>query len=397
MSTVPLEISDLIIGVGLRFDDRVTGKVSEFAPHARFIHIDIDPSEMHKVKRAAVPIVADAKVALARLIEAVEPGDHSTWINEVRSWEAENNERSASIQRNQEYPDPTSILEAIRAETNDEAIIVTDVGQHQMWTARHYTWTRPNSHITSGGLGTMGFALPAAMGVKMGMPDATVWVVAGDGGIQMNIQELATLKQEGITVKVAIMNNGYLGMVRQWQHFFHNGNYSETPITGPDYVKLADAYGLTGMCVTRREDVEAAVHKAMETEGTVIIDFVIESEANVYPMVAPGAAITNMIEEKPRRARIMTDQTYQAVADQQAGTISSCRVTTFSPGLRLNDRSVRCSSGTDRSYTIVVLRMTGMERSTALSACFVAGAPKRKRLPLGEVNFQDDAYHGRDE
>ncbi|HYB02069.1 MAG TPA: biosynthetic-type acetolactate synthase large subunit, partial [Ktedonobacteraceae bacterium] len=160
--------SDLIIGIGLRFDDRVTGKVSEFAPHARFIHIDIDPSEMHKVKRAAVPIVADAKEALARLVEEVEQDEHSTWIDEVRGWEAENNERSASIERNQEYPDPICILEAIRAETKDEAIIVTDVGQHQMWTARHYTWTRPNSHITSGGLGTMGFALPAAMGVKMG-------------------------------------------------------------------------------------------------------------------------------------------------------------------------------------------------------------------------------------
>jgi len=290
--------ADLVIGVGLRFDDRVTGKVSEFAPHACFIHIDIDPSEMHKVKRAAVPIVADAKEALARLIEVSEPGNHSEWIHQVRSWEAEDSERSASIQRNQEYPDPTSILEAIRSETNDEAIIVTDVGQHQMWTARHYTWTRPNSHITSGGLGTMGFALPAAMGVKMGIPDAMVWAVAGDGGIQMNIQELATLKQEGITVKVAIMNNGYLGMVRQWQHFFHNGNYSETPITGPDYIKLAEAYGLIGIRVTKRQDVEAAVRKAMDTEGTVIVEFVIESEANVYPMVAPGAAITNMIEEK---------------------------------------------------------------------------------------------------
>src|SRR5437899_7785910 len=162
---------------------------------------------MHKVERAAVPIVADAKVGLARLIGAVEQGDNGTWINEVRSWEAENSERSASIQRNQEYPDPTSILEAIRAETNDDVIIVTDVGQHQMWTARHYTWTRPNSHITSGGLGTMGFALPAAMGVKMGIPDATVWVVAGDGGIQMNIQGLATLTQEGLTDKAALTTN----------------------------------------------------------------------------------------------------------------------------------------------------------------------------------------------
>jgi len=292
-----ISAADLIIGVGLRFDDRVSGKVSEFAPHARLIHIDIDPSEMHKVKVAAVPIVADAKAALAALIEAVEPGDHSSWINEVRSWEAQDIERGSGIKRDQEYPDPTSILDAIHAETNGEAVIVTDVGQNQMWTARHYTWTRPNSHITSGGLGTMGFALPAAMGVKMGMPDAPVWVVAGDGGIQMNIQELATLHQEGIAVKVAIMNNGYLGMVRQWQQFFHAGNYSETPITGPDYVQLASAYGLTGICVTRREDVAAAVHQAMEKEGTVIIDFVIESQSNVYPMVIPGTAITNMIEE----------------------------------------------------------------------------------------------------
>ncbi len=289
--------ADLIIGVGLRFDDRVTGKVSEFAPHARIIHIDIDPSEMHKVKVATVPIVADAKVALAALTEAVEPGDHRGWLNEIRSWEAMADERGKSVRRNEAHPDPIAIMEAIREATNGEAIVVTDVGQNQMWAARHYTWTRPNSHITSGGLGTMGFALPAAMGVKMGIPDASVWAVVGDGGIQMNIQELATLKQQGVTVKVAIMNNGYLGMVRQWQQFFHSRNYSETPITGPDYVKLADAYGLLGICVTRREDVAAAVRQAMETEGTVIIDFVIESESNVYPMVAPGSAITNMIEE----------------------------------------------------------------------------------------------------
>ncbi len=290
-------MADLIIGVGLRFDDRVTGKVSEFAPHARIIHIDIDASEMHKVKPAAVPIVADAKAALSALVEAVAPGDHSAWIAEIRGWEAQEQERLARASREQAYPDPRGILDAIYAATNGDAIIVTDVGQHQMWTARFYPWKRPNSHITSGGLGTMGFALPAAMGVKMGVPDATVWVVAGDGGIQMNIQELATLKQLGLAVKVAIMNNGYLGMVRQWQQFFHNHNYSETPITGPDYPKLAEAYGLSGMRITRREDVAAAVRTAMETEGTVIIDFVIEPESNVYPMVAPGSAITSMIEE----------------------------------------------------------------------------------------------------
>ena len=290
--------SDLIIGVGLRFDDRVTGKVTEFAPHARFIHIDIDPSEMHKVKVAAVPIVADAKTALAALTQAVAPDDKSAWLKEIRSWQEQENERQKHIRRQDDCPDPISILEGIRKATDGQAIVVSDVGQNQMWTARHYLWTRLNSHITSGGLGTMGFALPAAMGVKMGMPDVPVWAVAGDGGIQMNIQELATLRQEGVTVKVAIMNNGYLGMVRQWQQFFHSRNYSETPMTGPDYVQLAAAYGLKGIRVTRREDVDAAIKEAMETEGTVIIDFVIEAEANVYPMVPPGSAITNMIEEK---------------------------------------------------------------------------------------------------
>src|SRR5579883_2601678 len=290
-------VADLIVGVGLRFDDRVTGKVSEFAPHAKLIHIDIDPSEMHKVKRAAVPIVSDAKVGMSALCEAVEPGDHSEWLSEIRGWEARNKRRQRSIRREKERPDPASILSAIRAATDGEAIIVSDVGQHQMWTARFYQWTRPNSHLTSGGLGTMGFALPAAIGASMGKPGAPVWVVAGDGGFQMNVQELATLQQEGIALKVAIMNNGYLGMVRQWQQFFHQRNYSETPITGPDYVKLAAAYGLTGMCITRGDEVEAAVKRAMETEGTVIIDFVIEAEANVYPMVAPGSGITSMIEE----------------------------------------------------------------------------------------------------
>lgn len=288
--------SDLIVAVGMRFDDRVTGKVSEFAPNAQIVHIDIDASEMHKVKLATVPIVADAKDALAALTGAIEQGEHRAWLQEIRGWEAAANERGRIV-LNEGFPDPTSILDAIRNETKGEAIVVSDVGQHQMWTARFYTWTRPNSHITSGGLGTMGFGLPAAMGVKMGLPNETVWVVAGDGGIQMNIQELATLQQQGIALKIAIMNNGYLGMVRQWQEFFHNHNYSETPMTGPDYVKLAEAYGLKGMRITKREDVEKAVHEAMETEGTVIIDFVIEATSNVYPMVAPGAAITDMIQE----------------------------------------------------------------------------------------------------
>ncbi len=292
-----IDAADLIIGVGLRFDDRVTGDVSGFAPNARIIHIDIDPSEMHKVKVATVPIVSDAKVALAALTDAVAPAGKRAWLEEIRSWEAAANERNQSLQHDEALPDPVGILNAIYKATNGEAIIVSDVGQHQMWTARFYRWERLNSHITSGGLGTMGFSLPAAMGVKMGVPDAPVWAVAGDGGIQMNLQELATLQQEGVAVKVAIMNNGYLGMVRQWQQFFHSHNYSETPITSPDYTKLAPAYGLTGIRVTSRDEVEAAVKHAMETEGTVIIDFAIESEANVFPMIPSGKTVKQMIEK----------------------------------------------------------------------------------------------------
>jgi len=296
-----IDTADLIIGVGLRFDDRVTGDVSAFAPNARIIHIDIDASEMHKVKVATVPIVSDAKVALAALIDAVAPADKRVWLEEIRSWEAADDKRSQSVQHDETLPDPVSILDAIYKATNGEAIIVSDVGQHQMWTARFYRWERLNSHISSGGLGTMGFSLPAAMGVKMGIPDAPVWAVAGDGCFQMNLQELATLQQEGVAVKVAIMNNGYLGMVRQWQQFFHSRNYSETPITSPDYTKLAPAYGLTGIRVTSRHEVEAAVKRAMETEGTVIIDFAIESEANVFPMIPSGKTVKHMIEKQPEQ------------------------------------------------------------------------------------------------
>jgi acetolactate synthase-1/2/3 large subunit len=296
-----IDAADLIIGVGLRFDDRVTGDVNAFASNADIIHIDIDPSEMHKVKVATVPIVSDAKVALAALTDVVAPTNQRAWLAEIRSWEAASKERSQSIQHDEALPDPVSILNAIYQATDGEAIIVSDVGQHQMWTARFYPWERLNSHISSGGLGTMGFSLPAAMGVKMGVPDAPVWAVAGDGCFQMNLQELATLQQEGVAVKVAIMNNGYLGMVRQWQQFFHSRNYSETPITSPDYTKLAPAYGLTGIRVTRCDEVEAAVKRAMETEGTVIIDFAIESEANVFPMIPSGKTVKQMIEEQPEQ------------------------------------------------------------------------------------------------
>jgi acetolactate synthase I/II/III large subunit len=287
--------ADLIVGVGLRFDDRVTGKVSDFAPHAQIIHIDIDPSEMHKVKVASVPLIADAGAALAALHEQIESLDHSEWLREIRRWQF-TDEVLGRRTFDEMLPDPIGILTAMHEATDGKAILVTDVGQHQMWVARHYPWTRHNSHITSGGQGTMGFALPAALGVKMGLPDVSVWVVAGDGGIQMNIQELATLQQEGVDIKIVIMNNGYLGMIRQLQQFFYGGNYVEAPISSPDYVQLADAYGMKGMRITRREDVADAIRTAMETPGSIVLDFVIEAEANVYPTVIPGKGITEMIE-----------------------------------------------------------------------------------------------------
>jgi acetolactate synthase-1/2/3 large subunit len=297
--------ADVLLAVGMRFDDRVTGDVSQFAPYAQIIHVDIDPAEMGKVVRPMVPIVADARVALeaiAELLPETSAERLATWRECVGTWR---NEPPAHVgtcpEEEDEPPEPAEVLAAIRTATQGEAILVTDVGQHQMWAARFYGYDRPNTHLTSGGLGTMGFALPAAMGAALARPDEPVWVVAGDGGIQMNIQELATIVSLGLPLKIAILNNGYLGMVRQWQEFFHARNYSETRLSGPDYVKLAEAYGLAGFQVTRGRDVAAVVERAMSIPGPVLMDFVIEREANVYPMVAPGKGNTQMIEQPVAR------------------------------------------------------------------------------------------------
>ena len=296
--------SDVLIAVGMRFDDRVTGAVSDFAPKARIIHIDIDPSEMGKVLMPAVPIVADARVALEALVSKVAPARHDDWMETIRQWRAEAEQSGETPPASPEtapdaFPQPQQILAAIRKATQGKALMVTDVGQHQMWAARFYGYDQPNTHLTSGGLGTMGFALPAAMGAAMGRREEPVWVVAGDGGIQMNIQEMAAIVELGLPIKVAIFNNGYLGMVRQWQQFFHERNYSETRITGPDYVKLADAYGAKGFQVVRAGDVTEAVEQAMAIDGPVIIDFVMEQEANVFPMVPPGKGNITMIHRAP--------------------------------------------------------------------------------------------------
>ncbi|MGZ3679731.1 MAG: biosynthetic-type acetolactate synthase large subunit [Ktedonobacterales bacterium] len=300
-----INAADLLIAVGMRFDDRVTGNVMHFAPNAQIIHIDIDPSEMGKVLPPTVPIVADARRALTALIERVTPGHHSDWMATIASWRTEAEQVETADQNAHDVdgmPTPRQVLAAIRAATDGDATVVTDVGQHQMWAARFYGYERPNSHLTSGGLGTMGFALPAAMGVAFARPQTPIWVVAGDGGIQMNIQELATIADLGAPIKVAILNNGYLGMVRQWQEFFHQRNYSETRITGPDYPKLAEAYHMTGFRVTRAADVEETIRRAMEIEGPAIIDFTIEQGANVFPMVPPGKGNTEMIERAPTAA-----------------------------------------------------------------------------------------------
>jgi len=287
-----IDEADLIVAVGMRFDDRITGKLETWAPNAKFVHIDIDPAEINKNVKVEVGIVADAKDGLATLTTASSPADHTEWLETIRS-----RARPEGPPTDTEGITPYDVLGAIKRGTGGEARLVTDVGQHQMWAARFYGYEKHNSHITSGGLGTMGFALPAAMGVKAAFPGEPVWAVAGDGGIQMNIQELATLVQEGLEIKIAVLNNGYLGMVRQWQQFFHNRNYSETRITGPDYELLCPAYGLQGRTVTQKEDVEMAVDWAMATPGSVVLDFRIAQEANVYPMIPSGGSVATMIEE----------------------------------------------------------------------------------------------------
>ncbi len=293
-----IDKSDLLFAVGMRFDDRITGAAHKFAPNAKIIHVDVDPSELGKVVKPTIGIAEDAKAAMRSVLghlEAVPEGEGcSAWREELaKSQEPERRREEAA---RGEYG-PIQVMEAIKKVAGPEMRLVTDVGQHQMWAAQFFEFTKHNSHITSGGLGTMGFSLPAAMGVAFAYPDEPVWVVAGDGGFQMNIQELATIRDFGLNIKVAVLNNGYLGMVRQWQQFFHNRRYSETPITGPDYEQLTAAYGLAGKTVREGDDVEGAVRWAEEQDGCVILDFHIDPEKNVYPMIPSGMSVNEMIEE----------------------------------------------------------------------------------------------------
>lgn len=285
--------ADLIVAIGMRFDDRATSKVNGFAPNARVIHIDIDPAEIGKNVRVDVPIVGDVKVVLNDLNKLISATERVEWFRQLDNWRREH--PSTEI-RNSRGLLPQFVVSQIYEATQGEAIIVTGVGQNQMWAAQHYRYHKPNSLISSGGLGTMGFGLPAAIGVKVGCPDTTVWCIDGDGSFQMTIQELATMVQERAAVKIAIIDNGYLGMVRQWQELFYEKRYVATPLSGPDFVKVAEAYGVPSLRVERKEEVIPAIQRAMAEPGPFLIDFRVEPEENVYPMVAPGTSLYEIIE-----------------------------------------------------------------------------------------------------
>ena len=284
--------ADLIVSVGARFDDRVTGKVSEFAPQALIAHIDIDPSNIGKSVKASIPVVGDAKIILKQLNSIVKPGNYKAWHKQIKEWK----KRHPLQYERDDRLRPQYVVEQIDQVTKGRAIICTEVGQNQMWAAQYYSYTRPRTFISSGGLGTMGYGFPAAIGAQIGCPDEIVFDIAGDGSIQMNIQELATAVNNCLPVKVAILNNGYLGMVRQWQELFYDKRYACTELKGnPDFVKLAEAYGAAGFRVEKKKQVRPVLEKALETKGPVFIDFRVEREENVFPMVPAGASCRHMI------------------------------------------------------------------------------------------------------
>ena len=290
-----IQEADLLLAFGMRFDDRVTGKLKTYAANARKIHIDIDPSEINKNVRVDIGLVGDLKDILGQIIPLTESGDRSEWLARISSMRSESSSRDIQNLSGNGRLHAAHVIHDLCCLTRGRATIVTDVGQHQMWAAQYYRVDDPHSWISSGGLGTMGFGLPAAIGARFARPDRDVWVIAGDGGFQMTQAELSTAAQEGIKVNVAIINNGYLGMVRQWQEFFYQGRYTATPLRNPDFVKIAEAHGLIGLRVTTRSEVEDAIRKAESSPDTVVIDFRVEQEDSVFPMVPTGADLHQMI------------------------------------------------------------------------------------------------------
>ena len=302
-ASLAIEDADLLIALGMRFDDRITGKPSEFAKTSRKIHVDIDPSEIGKNVPVDVPVVGDVKNVLDKMIEYVESNTHVEWIQHIEKLKSDH----PSLQiRDTDKLLPQYIIHELSEATKGKAIMVTGVGQHQMWAAQHYMYTEPRSWITSGGSGAMGYEVPGAMGAQVGNPTRIVWSIAGDGGFQMTMSELATLVENNIPVKFAIINNNVLGMVRQWQEFFYNKSYVATTYThNPDFVKLAEAFGMLGIRVTSKNQVKSSIEEAMAYDGPALIDFVVEEEENVYPMIPAGQTIENLIEE-PANEEITT-------------------------------------------------------------------------------------------
>ena len=295
-SNMVVDQADLVVGLGMRFDDRVTGKASTFAPHARIVHLDIEPSQVGRNVPVEVPLVGDAKVVMKALVPLVKRVERTEWMDYIDELKADH--PSLAIPRTD-----TLLAQHVLSEMNEllqenpDTVVVTGVGQHQMWAAQFLFFNGYNTFVSSGGLGAMGFELPAAMGAQVGKPGTPVWSIAGDGGIQMTSQELATIAQERLPVKIALINNGYLGMVRQWQEMFFENHLKEVPIPGPEFVELAGAYSIPAMRVAHQEDVMPALRKAQAHDGPYLIEFVVDPSVNLYPMVPPGGSLGDTLED----------------------------------------------------------------------------------------------------
>lgn len=290
-----IQEADLLIALGMRFDDRVTGNLKSYAVNARKIHVDIDPSEINKNVKVDVGIAGDLRTVLGQLLPSVEGASHAEWLNRIRDWQEDSNERDILVNYDGQGLIAAQVINDLWKFTRGEAITVTDVGQHQMLEAQYYPHRRPSTMLTSGGLGTMGFGFPAAIGAKFGKPEEEVWAIVGDGGFQMTMCELATAKQENTNINIAVINNAFLGMVRQWQEIFYEERYQSTPMVNPDFIKLSEAFGIPAMRVETRDQIEGSVEFARSIDGPVLIEYVVEKEDMVYPMVPSGADLDKMI------------------------------------------------------------------------------------------------------